>query len=138
MPKLIIFGPFGPFQICARTGMIMDNSFIIPWISSLDFQITINNKARFMNFLLIFWTFKYLSFFRVISFLFFCFSLKFSPSLLQKMNSQFCFIYYSCCFLLFFTWSFHEVLKHLIKQYSLNWVFLKKIPWSLYLHIWFW
>ena len=29
-------------------GMIMDNSFIIPWLSFLDFQVTINNKARFM------------------------------------------------------------------------------------------
>ena len=32
--------------------MIMDNSFIIPWLSSLDFQVTINNKDRFMIFLI--------------------------------------------------------------------------------------
>ena len=51
-------------------GMIMDNSFIIPWLSSLEFQDTINNKARFMIFLLIFWTAKYLSLFRVICYLF--------------------------------------------------------------------
>ena len=30
--------------------MIMDNSIIIPWLSSLDFQVTINNKGRFMIF----------------------------------------------------------------------------------------
>ena len=51
-------------------GMIMDNSFTIPWLSSLEFQDTINNKARFMIFLLIFWTAKYLSLFRVICYLF--------------------------------------------------------------------
>ena len=30
----------------------MDNSFIIPWLSSLNFQDTINNKASFMIFLI--------------------------------------------------------------------------------------
>ena len=30
----------------------MDNSFNIPWLSSLYFQVTINNKARFMIFLI--------------------------------------------------------------------------------------
>ena len=30
--------------------MIIDNSFIVPWLSYLDFQNTINNKARFLIF----------------------------------------------------------------------------------------
>ena len=58
------------FVCWINIGMIINNSFIIPWLSSLDFQVTINNKVRFMIFLLIFWTSKYLSFFRVIWYLF--------------------------------------------------------------------
>ena len=51
--------------------------------------MTINNRPySWFFFSLIFWTSKYQSFFRVISFFVFCLSLKFSPSLLQKINSQ--------------------------------------------------
>ena len=40
------------FVCWINIGMIMDNSFIISWLSSLNFQVTINNKARFTNFLI--------------------------------------------------------------------------------------
>ena len=40
------------FVCWINIGMIMDNSFIIPWILYLDFQVTINNKVRFMIFII--------------------------------------------------------------------------------------
>ena len=40
------------FVCWINIGMITDNSFIIPWLSSLDFQVIINIKAKFMIFLI--------------------------------------------------------------------------------------
>ena len=98
--------------------MIMDNSIIIPWLSSLDFQVTINNKARFM----IFFINIFPSFYHFLGLFVICFSLKFSPSSLQKINSQLYIflIIIHVVFYYIFPGSFLKVSKHSIK------VFLKK------------
>ena len=110
--------------------MITNNSFIIPWLSSLNFEVTVNNKVRFMIFLLIFWTSKYLSFFRVICYFFFS---QIQSLLASKNNFPIFFIiihvvfyyffsefyYYSCrFFIIFFSGCFIEVPKHSIKSFS--------------------
>ena len=71
-----------------------------------------NNKARFMIFFFINILNVQISifFFRVI-----CFSLKFSLSSLQKINSQF---FLLMLFFTIFLGTFLEVLKHLIKKFS--------------------
>ena len=117
------------FVCWINIGMIMDNSFFIPWLSSLDFQVTINNKARFM----IFFINIFPSFYHFLGLFVICFSLKFSPSSLQKINSQLYIflIIIHVVFYYIFPGSFLKVSKHSIK------VFLKKISWSLYLHILF-
>ena len=92
----------------------MDNSYIIPWLLFLDFQVTKSNKARFMIFFLINILNIQISiiFLRVIFF-----SLKFSPSSVQKINSNFCF-----CFLFFFVFFFliHVVFYYFFKGVSLR------------------
>ena len=78
------------FVCWINIGMIIDSCFIIPWLSSKKFQDTINNKARFMIFLLIFWTSKYLFFFRVIClilFFFLLFMFFFSPGVSLRFRN---------------------------------------------------
>ena len=94
----------------------MDNSFFIPWLSSLDFQVTINNKARFM----IFFINIFPSFYHFLGLFVICFSLKFSPSSLQKINSQLYIflIIIHVVFYYIFSGSFLEVSRHSIKSFS--------------------
>ena len=96
----------------------MDNSYIIPWLLFLDFQVTKSNKARFMIFFLINILNIQISiiFLRVIFFFSQIQSLFTSKN---KFQILFCFVFYFLIFLLFF-------LIHVV----LNYFFVREFPWG--------